>query len=124
MIHTMKIQNRYRKPVAEFVRRVLENYKDKIDSIILFGSVARGEAREDSDVDILVVVKERDINDMKEIYGIAFEVTMEHSQAISLKIYAINEVVHRIEIAAPFIKEVLKEGVPVYGEIGTGKITA
>ena len=41
---------RYREAVEEFVRRVLERYKDKIDSIILFGSVARGEAKEDSDI--------------------------------------------------------------------------
>jgi len=38
---------------------VLERYEKKIESIILFGSVARGEGKEDSDVDVLVVVKER-----------------------------------------------------------------
>lgn len=43
--------------MEEFVRRVLERYEDKIDSIILFGSVARGEAKEDSDIDILVIWK-------------------------------------------------------------------
>ena len=51
----MQIQKKYREAVEEFVRRVLERYRDKIDSIILFGSVARGEAKEDSDIDILVV---------------------------------------------------------------------
>ena len=44
----MRIQKKYRRPVEEFVKKALERYKDKIDSIILFGSVARGEAREDS----------------------------------------------------------------------------
>jgi predicted nucleotidyltransferase len=51
----MKIQEKYKRPVEEFVRRALEKYGDKIDKIILFGSVARGEARDESDVDILVV---------------------------------------------------------------------
>ena len=120
----MQIQEKYQEAVEEFVRRVKGKYKDKIDSIILFGSVARGEAKEDSDVDILVVVKERNIEDMKEIHGIAFEVSMEHSQDISPKIYAVNEILNRMEIGAPFIKEVLKEGVSLYGEIRTGKITA
>ncbi|MCW7074784.1 MAG: nucleotidyltransferase domain-containing protein, partial [Candidatus Methanospirare jalkutatii] len=49
------LQKEYREAVEEFVRRVLERYKEKIESIILFGSVARGEAKEDSDIDILVV---------------------------------------------------------------------
>ena len=52
-MRNMGIQKRYQKPVEEFVKRVLEQYKDKIASIILFGSVARGEAKGDSDVDIL-----------------------------------------------------------------------
>jgi len=120
----MKIQIRYQKAVDEFLRRVLEKYRSKIESIILFGSVARGETRGDSDMDILVVVKERNIADMKEIYGIAFEVSMEHSLDISPKVYAAREVLNRIEIDAPFIKEVLKEGVSLYGEIRAGKITA
>ena len=119
-----QIPGKYQEAVGEFVRRVKEKYEDKIDSIILFGSVARGEAREDSDVDILVVVKERNIEDMKEIYGIAFEVSMEHSQGISPKVYTESEVLNRIEMDAPFIKEVLKGGVSLYEEIRTGKITA
>ena len=120
----MQIQEEYQEAVKEFVRRAREKYEDKIDSIILFGSVAREEAKEDSDIDILVVVNERDIEDMKEINGIAFEVSMEFSQSISPKIYAVNEIVNRLEIGAPFINEVLKDGVPLYGEIRTGKITA
>jgi uncharacterized protein len=50
----MKIQAEYREAVEEFVKRVEKNYQDQVESIILFGSVARGEAREGSDIDILV----------------------------------------------------------------------
>jgi len=39
------IQERHRKPIEEFVQRALKEYKNEIDSITLFGSVARGEAR-------------------------------------------------------------------------------
>ena len=120
----MEIPERFQEAVEEFVRRVKEKYADKVDSIILFGSVARDEATEDSDRDILVVVKETNIKDMKEIHGIAFEVSMEHSQGISPKIYAGTEILNRMEVGAPFIKEVLKDGVPLYGEFRTGKITA
>jgi hypothetical protein len=43
----MKIQREYREAVDEFVNRALQKYGADIDSIILFGSVARGEAKED-----------------------------------------------------------------------------
>jgi len=83
-----------------------------------------GDATEDSDIDILVVIKERNLAIMRELYGLAYEVTMEYSVNISLKVYAAREVLHRLELGAPFINEVLKEGVALYGEISTGKITA
>jgi len=51
----MNLQRRYQYAVAEFLTRVLEKYRDRIERVILFGSVARGEAKEDSDIDILVV---------------------------------------------------------------------
>jgi predicted nucleotidyltransferase len=120
----MDMQARDQKALDEFLRRVLDKYRDKIEGIILFGSVVRGEAREDSDVDILVVVKEWNLGDMKEIYGIAFEVSMEHSVEVSPKVYGEREILKRLELGAPFINEVLNEGVSLYGKIGTGKITA
>jgi predicted nucleotidyltransferase len=120
----MKIEKRYKKAVDEFLRRVLDRYSGKIGGIILFGSVVRGEAREDSDVDILVVVKEWNLGDMKEIYGIAFEVSMEHSVEVSPKVYGAREILKRLELGAPFINAVLNEGVSLYGKIGPGKITA
>ena len=55
----MQIHKKYRGAVEEFVRKVLERYRDKIESIILFGSVARGGAGEESDIDILVVTKRK-----------------------------------------------------------------
>lgn len=51
----IELQNKYLEPVLEFVNVALEKYGEKIKRIILFGSVARGEAKENSDVDILVV---------------------------------------------------------------------
>jgi len=48
----------YQKAVDKFVRTTLEKHRDKIESIILFGSVARGEAREGSDVDVVLTVND------------------------------------------------------------------
>jgi len=67
----MKLEQRYKKAVDEFLKLVLDKYRNKIEGIILIGSVARGDARDDSDVDLFVVVKERNLEDMEEIYGIA-----------------------------------------------------
>ncbi len=44
----------------EIVRRMLENEKLKIDKIILYGSYARGDADEGSDIDIMVLCDNTD----------------------------------------------------------------
>ena len=77
----MNIQERYRKPIEEFVRRALERYRDKIDSIILFGSVARDEGKGDSDVDVLVV---GDVS-LEELVTISFPILFEYGELISAK---------------------------------------
>ena len=44
-----------KKALEEFIRRIKSNYSSKVEKIIVFGSYARGEAGEDSDIDVLVV---------------------------------------------------------------------
>jgi len=45
----------YRRLAEDFARYLKAKYGDRIERIILFGSVARGDYREDSDVDLIVV---------------------------------------------------------------------
>lgn len=104
----MKIQNRYRTPVAEFVRRVVEKYRDKIDSIILFGSVARGEAREDSDIDVLIVTKKEDFRLRRAFVGIAFDILVETEENISVK--AISKDAFEKQGTISFLRNVISEG--------------
>lgn len=53
--HTAR--RRVRKPIAEMVNRIVERFQP--EQIILFGSHARGDARPNSDVDLLVVMPVR-----------------------------------------------------------------
>ncbi|MEW6011760.1 MAG: nucleotidyltransferase domain-containing protein [Euryarchaeota archaeon] len=83
----MKIQGKYREAVHEFVNRALQKYGADIDSIILFGSVARGEAREDSDIDILVIWTGDESEGWRKMTGIAFDVLLDTGEYISVKVF-------------------------------------
>ena len=51
----------------EFAKGIRELYGERLSKVILFGSYARGEQHEDSDVDFLVVLNGIEINGYHEI---------------------------------------------------------
>lgn len=107
----MKIQAEYREAVAEFVKRVEKDHQDQVESIILFGSVARGEAREESDVDILIVIKKEDFRLRRLFIGTAFDILLETGKNISVKVIS-QEDLQRGENFS-FLKNVINDGVKI-----------
>ncbi len=110
----MNIQERYREPIAEFVRRALERYEKNIESIILFGSVARGESKEDSDVDILVV---GDVS-LDELVNISFPILLEHGKLISAKNMNREHFDFLVREGYSFARNILREGIILYEGMG------
>ncbi len=105
----MKILGKYRKAVDEFVEKVLDKYSDRIDSIILFGSVARGEAKEESDIDILVIWKGDEAEGWRAMTGLAFDVLLDEEEYISVKVLGLED----LKAENPFIKNVMREGIKI-----------
>ena len=110
----MKIQKRYLEPVLEFVNVALEKYGEKIESIILFGSVARGEAKEDSDVDILVV---GDVS-LEELVDISIPILLEDGELISAKDMNKEHFEYLAKEGYSFVRNVLNDGVVLYERMG------
>ncbi len=71
---------------AEYKRRLLAEFGDLIVSVILFGSVARGDDTSDSDIDVLVVF--RDETDIRERWhrarDVAGDVSLEFDTLIGV----------------------------------------
>lgn len=83
---------------------------DDIVKIILFGSVARGEDTEESDIDILIVTSDSDeLPD--EINSIAVDIILEKDEFISP--HVMSEEHFNKTIDYPFLTNVLKEGVVI-----------
>ena len=84
---------------------------DKIVKIILFGSVARGEDREYSDIDILIVSDYRD-DIWEDIADIIGEIVLNNQELISVHIMNTN----RFNTAQnySFLSNVLKDGIILF----------
>jgi predicted nucleotidyltransferase len=72
--------------LKEFKTNIKKLYGDKLSKIILYGSYARGEQTEDSDVDLAIILK-GDIRPFKEIdkmTAIAGEIDLKYNILLSL----------------------------------------
>ena len=102
---------RIRDILKEF-REELENlYEKRLKSIILYGSWARGDATEDSDIDLLIVLEGKVIpgKEIDKMIDIITEINLKHGVLIS--IYPVSEEDYST-INSPLLINVRREGVP------------
>ena len=83
---------------------------DDIKLIMLFGSVARGDDSEESDIDILIVSPIAD-KIKPEIHKITMDIILEKDEVISPRLMTEDEF-QKVE-DYPFLTNVLKEGVVI-----------
>jgi predicted nucleotidyltransferase len=102
-----------RKLMKELKLGLVRIYGDKLKGVYLFGSYARGDYRDGSDVDVMILLKDYKNywNEQKKISRLASDVSLEYDLTISCIFIkelqwknAINEV--------PLIYNIHKEGVP------------
>ena len=80
-----------------------------VSSIVLFGSMAKGEDDRNSDVDLLIIGKEKPLNLEK------FE--MKLGKSITLHILSWSEWNKKAQEDMPFYSEIISQGVTLYGEL-------
>lgn len=100
------IDNEIMESIKKYIKKISQYYK--IDTIILFGSYARGTENENSDIDIAIVSS--DFNDIIEdgakLIGYTWKIdTRIEPHPISIEDYR--------EITNPFIKEIVDTGIKV-----------
>ncbi len=77
--------------------------------IILFGSYARGEETEGSDVDLLVIVPKLDKKTLDVLLNVAWEIGYEAGMVFSVVPVAVDELERLAE--SPFFQAVQREGI-------------
>ena len=99
------VERKKREAAHFFVERLNERARDLLLKVILFGSVARGEAREESDIDILVYAK--DVDKVREICAdLQLETWIIFREPVEYLVYPISYLRKRLFIGR---KEVLFE---------------
>ena len=106
-----------REIIMSFARKVRRILGKNLKQVILYGSYARGDYTEDSDIDIMVLttLTDKEIEQIEtEIYDLAFDYLMDYGVDISVVIK--NEEQFNYWLGAlPFYDNVRKEGIVLNG---------
>ena len=106
------------KKVLEDVKiKMSEIYGENLDKIILYGSYARGDYRDESDIDIMVLVKcgEDEIKKLrKSLISAASDLGIEYDIYISIKAIHLDYFNYWKD-SMPLFSNVIKEGKRFYG---------
>ena len=99
---------------AKFLAKQIAHYYNP-DKIILFGSVACGKSKDDSDIDLLIIkdsIKKRPFR-VKEIFQVLRGINRNYP--LDPMVYTPDEVQKRLSLGDYFIKRIFKEGKVLYG---------
>jgi len=94
-------------------RAAKEVLGDKLDKVFLFGSYARGDFDEESDVDILVLADiplEETRKVGSEIDNLTGDIDLEYDVVVSIHVTS-SSIFHRFRNVMPYFMNVQKEGV-------------
>lgn len=102
--------------LSEIAKTARETFGDHLDSVILYGSYARGDYTPDSDVDIMILVKGIAPKDLwrfkKPIIKAESKLGLQYDLVISSTIKDIETFNMYLDVL-PFYQNVMKEGIKV-----------
>ena len=99
--------------LARFKSALQSLLGDNLLSLHLFGSRARGEGTEESDLDVLVLVKKKDRALCRRIVEESLEVDLKYGTNLAPTILTAEEYRQNREYGTPFYRNVEREGVPL-----------
>lgn len=114
-LHTRESESRnlpaqVKKTLVLFSEKVRRKLKNKIRNIRLYGSFARGEGRIDSDIDVAVIVDQKEISLVREISRLASEVSLQTNQFLSVQVVEENTHTRGVAEGYPFHLKIEQEG--------------
>ena len=108
-----------KKSLTEIEKEGLERFKGALQSLLgdnllslrLFGSRARGEGTEDSDLDVLVILNQKDRALCRRIVEESLEVDLTYGTNLAPTILTADEYRQNEKYGTPFYRNVEREGV-------------
>jgi len=79
------IKKSHSNAIENFTKKAKILLKDNLVDILIYGSVSRGEAKIDSDIDVIVIVKKNVFKNQMKLAAMAFDILMETGEYVSVQ---------------------------------------
>jgi predicted nucleotidyltransferase len=111
----MTMNQRDNEMLAEFRRRLPSDVKLRLRAILAYGSRVRGDASDDSDLDVVALVDGKTSECERKLEDIAYEVMwdFDFNPILSLKVFADGQFQDAARQGLSYYRNVLSEGLSV-----------
>ena len=99
--------------LRQLKHRLQQHFNNAIRDVILFGSRAKGTARDDSDYDVLIVLNKNDY-DWKfrdEVTDVVYDLELDYDILVDKHLISIDELEHSLRGAQPIFRNAIEQGV-------------
>jgi predicted nucleotidyltransferase len=110
-VNLPQLQSMENQALAELKQRLLEQFSGVIQSILLYGSKARGDSTPDSDVDVLIVVDSDDWRLHKQICYVVADVGLQYDLNLSPRIWSISHLCEMQAMNASLYQNICRDGI-------------
>jgi len=98
--------------ITELKRVLVSQFGDNIKDVILFGSQASGNSKEDSDYDILILLaNDYDWKYQNLVFDKAFDVGLEYQVLFDLHLLSVNEKNNTLRGKEPILVNAMQKGI-------------
>jgi len=105
------LTNRETAALEWLISRLKSELNDDLIQVQFFGSKVKGDFSPDSDIDILLIVKERSEEILDKIAEIHLDADLKYDPNISLLIFSQHEYQQNQRLNTPFIKNIQSESI-------------
>ncbi len=99
--------------LEDYKRSLDECFPGLVDEMVLFGSKARGDAKQYSDLDLLLIIDQGNKQTKKEMRYLGYDLSIGNDVVPSIQIYTKEEREQSVTEDSAFFKVIDREGVAV-----------
>jgi predicted nucleotidyltransferase len=105
-----------RAAIEAYIDSIRESFSNRILTVMLFGSKARGDADVESDIDLLILVDSESSELRSKLWQIAFDISLDHTVVISPRVFGQARWDEMSHMRLPLYRAIIADGITLGSE--------